>query len=489
VSVLFADLVGYTSRAETEDPEAMREFLASYFERAAEIIERHGGTVEKFIGDAVMAVWGAPTAREDDAERAVRAALEMVASVHDLDPTMELRAAVTTGEAAVDPNAQGQGMVTGDLVNTSSRLQSVAAIGTVLVDETTMNAAGRAVAFEPAGSFELKGKAEPVTAWTALRVVAERGGAGRREMLEPPFVGRDEELRTLKEALHATGREGRARLVTAIGQAGLDKSRLAWELKKYSDGVMETVYWHESRSPAYGQGVAFWALSQMVRSRCGVVDSDGPDEVRRKLRKTLAEFVERSDERDWIEPHVATLLGVADAPAGSREELFAAWRLFFERISEQGTVAMIFDDLHLAEEGLFDFIEHLLEWAQDRPILVVALARPELLERRARWGAGHVTSTTMHLKPLTDDDMEDLLLGMVPGLPEETIASIVSRAEGVPLYAVEIVRMLLDSGALERRGDRYRLNDESAAESVPASLRALIAARLDALASDERAIV
>jgi len=233
VSVLFADLVGFTALSEDEDPEAVREFLIAYFDRASQVIDRYGGTVEKFIGDAVMAVWGTPTAHEDDAERAVRAALELTAMIGDLDDAAQLRAAVMTGEAAVDPSAKGQALVAGDLVNTSSRLQGAAQPGTVLVDETTMIAAGRAIAFDPSGEIALKGKAEPVKAWTAQRVVAERGGSGKQGVLEPPFVGRQEELRLLKDSMHATSRDGRARLITLVGQAGLGKSRLAWELKKY----------------------------------------------------------------------------------------------------------------------------------------------------------------------------------------------------------------------------------------------------------------
>ncbi len=206
VWVLFLDLVGFTARSENVDPEAVREFLSTYFERAAEIIGRYGGMVEKFIGDAVMAVWGTPAAHEDDAERAVRAALDLVTMVSGLDPGTQVRAAVTTGKAVVDPSAQGQGLVACDLVNTSSRLQAAAAAGSVLVDETTMVAAGRAIAFDTVGELKLKGKAEPVRAWTALRVVAERGGMGRREGLEPPYVGRQEELRLLKDSLHAPAR-------------------------------------------------------------------------------------------------------------------------------------------------------------------------------------------------------------------------------------------------------------------------------------------
>jgi class 3 adenylate cyclase len=505
VSVLFADLVGFTQRSEAQDPETVREFLGRYFEAAAEVIGRYGGTVEKFIGDAVMAVWGTPTAHEDDAERAVRAALELLDVVRGLGSReapgrsatcagssparVELRAAVMTGEAAVTVGAVGQGMVAGDLVNTSSRLQAVADPGSVFVDEATRVAAGRAIAFEPAGEHQLKGRSAPVSAWRALRVVAERGGVGRREGLEPPFVGRHEELRLLKDSLHATGREGKARLVTVVGQAGLGKSRLAWELLKYTDGLLETVWWHEGRSPAYGEGVAYWALGEMVRSRCRVGESESGPEARARLAAALAEFVPEPVERAWMEPRLAALLAIGEVPTGDREELFAAWRTFFERIAEQGTVVMLFEDLHWSDDGLLDFIEHLLEWARARPILVIALARPGLMDRRPTWGSGLRTSTTVHLEPLADADMSDLLRGLVPGIPAPTVAQVVARAEGVPLYAVETVRMLLDEGRLVREGERYRLRDPDAPVAVPPSLQALITARLDALVPEERALV
>ncbi len=488
VSVLFADLVGFTARAEDEDPETTREFLTTYFERAAEVIGRYGGTVEKFIGDAVMAVWGTPTAHEDDAERAVRAALDLVSMVGGLGSGAQLRVAVTTGEAAVDPGADGQGLVTGDLVNTSSRLQSAAAAGSVLVDETTMVAAGRAVAFDAAGETTLKGKAEPVRTWVALRVVAERGGVGRREGLEPPFVGRHEELRLLKESLHATAREGRSRLVTIIGQAGFGKTRLAWELKKYTDGLTETIFWHEGESPAYGEGVAYWALGGMVRWRCRIDEGDPPEVARDKLAATVAVYAADDNEREWIEARLAALLGLAEAPSGDREELFAAWRTFFERIAQEGTVALIFEDLHWADESLYDFIDQLLEWSRDHPILVVGLARPELLARRPGWGSAHRAAVTVHLEPLDPGALGDLLRGLVPGLPEPTLDEVVARAEGVPLYAVETIRMLLDSGRLVREGERYRLLDPRAEVAVPPSLQALVNARLDALDPEERAL-
>jgi len=252
VSILFADLVGFTTLAEGRDAEDTRELLSRYFDLSRDVIGRYGGTVEKFIGDAVMAVWGAPTAHEDDAERAVRAGLELVDAVRALGATIQARAGILTGEAAVTIGATNQGMVAGDLVNTASRLQSVAAPGSVLVGEATQRASSKAIVFEPAGEQTLKGKTAPVPAFRALRVVAELGGRNRSESLEAPFVGRDEEFRLLKELYHVTGREQRARLVSVIGPAGIGKTRLAWEFSKYADGLDETTYWHVGRSPAYG---------------------------------------------------------------------------------------------------------------------------------------------------------------------------------------------------------------------------------------------
>src|SRR4051794_1844495 len=274
VSVLFADLVGFTPFAEGRDSEDVRETLTRYFDMASEIVGRYGGTVEKFIGDAVMAVWGAPTAHEDDAERAVRAALELVGAVRVLGPGIEARGGGLTGEAAVTIGATNQGMVAGDLVNTAARLQSAAAPGTVLVGEATHRAASSAIAFEPVGQQSLKGKAAPVLAFRALRVVAERRGRGRSDTLEAPFVGRDDELQLVKDLFHATVREGRARLVSITGTGGIGKSRLAWEFEKYLDGIVGTVWWHRGRSPAYGEGITFWALSEMIRARAGLVETD-----------------------------------------------------------------------------------------------------------------------------------------------------------------------------------------------------------------------
>ncbi|MEK6719639.1 MAG: adenylate/guanylate cyclase domain-containing protein [Chloroflexota bacterium] len=494
VSVLFADLVGFTTISETRDAEDVRELLGRYFDLCREVIGRYGGTVEKFIGDAVMAVWGTPIAQEDDAERAVRAALDLVGTVHRLGedagiPDLALRAGVLTGEAAVTLGATDQGMVAGDLVNTASRLQSVAPPGWVLVGEATRRASSEAIAYESAGDQEMKGKAAPVPAYRALRVIAQRRGEGRREQLEAPFVARDAEVRLIKDFFHATSRERGVRLVSVLGQAGIGKSRLAWEFLKYIDGLKEDVYWHQGRSPSYGDGITFWALGEMVRMRLRVGESEDEAVTRARLTETLDQFVPDADERRLIEGALLQLLGVEERPGRDRGELFAAWRAFFERIAESGTVVLVFEDLQWADEGLIDFIEEMLAWSRGRSIYIITLARPELLDRRPTWGAGQRAFTSIGLGPLEDAEMREMLAGFVPGLPEAAVRTILGRAEGVPLYAVETVRMLLNDGRLERDGDAYRPVGDLTDLAVPESLHALIAARMDGLPPNERSIL
>ncbi len=489
VSVLFADLVGFTQFAEDRDAEDVRETLTKYFEIASEVIGRYGGTVEKFIGDAVMAVWGAPTAREDDAERAVRAGLDLVDAVRELGSGVQARAGVLTGEAAVTLGATNQGMVAGDLVNTAARLQSVSQPGTVLVGETTMRASSAAIAFEEAGEQVLKGKAAPVPGWRALRVVAQRGGQGRSDLPEPPFVGRDEEIRLLKDLIATTGRDRKIRLVSITGPGGIGKSRLAWELEKYIDGISQTIYWHRGRSPAYGDGITFWALGEMVRRRAGLAETDDDATTRERIGATVADFVPAEDDRRWVEPALLTLLGLAPAPAGGRDVLFAAWRIFFERIAERGTTVLLFEDLQWADAGLLDFIEGLLEWSRNVPLIVVTLARPELLDRRPDWGSGTRSLTRLALEPLNDEAMRLLLAGFVPGLPDPAVKAILARADGMPLYAVETVRSLVADGRLVRDGNAYRPAGELGELAIPDTLRSLIASRLDALDPTDRSLV
>jgi len=489
VSVLFADLVGFTPFAEERDPEAVRDVLSRYFDTAREVVERHGGAIEKFIGDAVMAVWGTPIAHEDDAERAVRTGLELVDAVRGLAPGIEARAGVVTGEAAVSLGAIGQGMVAGDLVNTAARLQSVAPPGAVLVGEATMRSTSASIAFDAVGEQELKGKKAPVSAWQAMRVVAQRGGRGRAETLEPPFVGREDELRLLKDLLHATGRERRARLVSITGPAGIGKSRLAWEFEKYIDGVVENVYWHRGRSPSYGEGITFWALGEMVRRRAGLAENDDEETTRSRIHDTVMEYVDDEADRAWVEPALLTLLGLEPSPAGGRDLLFAAWRIFFEHVAAQGTTVLLFEDLQWADSGLLAFLDHLIEWSRGAPIIVVTLARPELFDRRPDWGVGVRHFTAIALEPLSEPAMRELLGGLVPDLPESAVRAILGRADGIPLYAVEIVRSLIADGRLEPRGAAFAAVGDLGELAVPETLRSLSASRLDALDPADRGLL
>ena len=489
VSVLFADLVGFTTLSESRDSEEVRELLSTYFDTCRRLVSLYGGTIEKFIGDAVMAVWGTPVAQEDDAERAVRTALDLVAAIPELDPGLQARAGVLTGEAAVMPGGVEEGMVAGDLVNTASRVQSVAEPGTVLVGESTKRATAAAVAYEEVGSFELKGKAEPVPLFHALRVLGARGGARKSEGLEPPFVGRDRELRLVKELFHASAEEGKAHLVSAVGIAGIGKSRLAWEFEKYIDGLADNFWWHRGRCLAYGDGVAYWALAEMVRMRAGILEEEPPDSGLLKLRASIEEHVADAEERTWLEPRLAHLLGLADRTAPDREDLFSAWRLFFERLADAQPAILVFEDLQWADNGLLDFVEYLLEWSRQHAIFVLALARPELAERHPDFGKSSRNASTLSLEPLSAEAMEQLLDGFVPGLPDELRVQILARAEGVPLYAVETVRMLLDRGLLAREGDVYRPTGPIEALAIPETLHALVAARLDGLGPEERGLI
>ena len=494
VSVLFADLVGFTAASESRDAEETRELLSRYFDTCRRLIELYGGTVEKFIGDAVMAVWGTPTATEDDAERAVRAALDLVASVAALGDEigvgeLRARAGVLTGEAAVTIGATGEGMVAGDLVNTASRVQSVAEPGSVFVGESTRRASEQTIVFEPAGTFELKGKEGLTPLWRASRVVSGVRGTLKSEGLEAPFVGRDRELRQIKDLFHASADGRKAHLVSVTGIAGIGKSRLAWEFYKYFDGITQPVYWHRGRCLSYGEGVTYWALADMVRMRCRISEDEDPASALAKLHATLEEHLLDPEERRFVEPRLGQLLGLAEHESRDRQDLFAAWRLFFERLADQYPTVLAFEDMQWADASLLDFVEYLLEWSRNHPLYVVTLARPELLERRPHWGAGHRNFTSLYLEPLPVDAMRKLLTGLVPGLPEELTEQILARAEGVPLYAVETVRMLLDRGLLTQEGSVYRPVGEIGTLEVPETLRALIAARLDGLPPSERRLL
>jgi class 3 adenylate cyclase/tetratricopeptide (TPR) repeat protein len=494
VSVLFADIVGFTTLSEARDPEDVRELLTRYFDACRSCITRYGGVVEKFIGDAVMAVWGAPHANEDDAERAVRAALELVEAVRELGVEIRAeglaaRAGVLTGEAAVNLQAQGEGMVAGDLVNSASRVQGIASPGTVLVDDATRRATEAAVAYQDAGAHELKGKQETIALWRPLRVVAGRGGALRSAGLEAPFVGRSREFNLIKDLFHGCVENGTAHLTSVTGIAGIGKSRLSWELFKYIDGLTDTAWWHRGRCLAYGEGVTYWALAEMIRARAGIQEDEPTAAAAAKLAAIVDDVTDDPDERKWIQPRLAALLGLEDQGATDAADLFSGWRLFFERLAQRYPVILVFEDVHWADEALLDFIEYLLEWSRNHRLYVLTLGRPEVTERRPGWGAGRRNGTSLSLDPLPDQAMDDLLDGLVPGLPDSVRDRIRDRAEGVPLYAVETVRMLVDRGTLVREADRYVPVAPVDELDVPETLQALIAARLDGLSQLERCLL
>jgi hypothetical protein len=368
-------------------------------------------------------------------------------------------------------------------------VQSVAEPGTVYVGESTRRATEQTIAFADAGAFELKGKEGLTPLWRALRVVSGARGTLKSTGLEAPFVGRDGELRRIKDLFHTSADEGRAHLVSVTGIAGIGKSRLAWEFYKYFDGLPQSTYWHRGRCLAYGDGVAYWALADMVRMRCRIAEEDDQDTARAKLRSALEEHLPDEGERAFVEPRLAQLLGLADAESPDRQDLFAAWRLFFERLAEVYPTVLAFEDMQWADASLLDFVEHLLDWSRNHPLYVITLARPELLERRPTWGAGQRNFTSIYLDPLSEQAMGELLDGLVPGLPAEARHQILARAEGVPLYAVETVRMLLDRGDLVQDGPVYRPAREIGSLDVPETLHALIAARLDGLSPEERRLL
>ncbi|TMK87204.1 MAG: hypothetical protein E6G44_00665 [Actinobacteria bacterium] len=404
-------------------------------------------------------------------------------------PDLQARAGVLTGEAAVTLGAAAEGMVAGDLVNTASRIQAVAPPGAVYVGERTRRTTDAAVVYQAAGDHELKGKAEPVALWRALRVVAMVGGRQRSEGLEAPFVGRDAELRAVKELFHQSAGERKAHMVSVIGVAGIGKSRLSWEFWKYIDGLRDLVRWHRGRCLAYGEGVTYWALAEMVRSRAEIMDAEEPSSARQKLRAAVEEYVPDTEERAWIESRLAHLLALEDRTAREPEDLFGAWRRFFELIAERDPVVLVFEDLQWADPSLLEFIDYLLNWWRGHPIFVMCLARPEVSDRFPAWAAARRGVSTMYLEPLSLQDMGDLLDGLVPGLPEPVRGAILERAEGVPLYAVETVRMLLDRGLLVQEESAYRPTGPIQDLAVPESLHALIAARLDGLPADERSLL
>ncbi len=417
VTVLFCDLVGFTEWSESMDPEDVRAVLRVYHEHLRSELERFGGTVEKFIGDAVVAVFGAPAAHEDDAERGVRAALAIRDWALD-EGEVELRVAVNTGEALVTIGAQlvhGEGIVAGDVVNTASRMQAAAPLNGILVGERTYRLTRDVVGYREAEPVEAKGKARPITVWEA---VAHRSAVGvdvvQRGRTE--LMGRERELALLGETLARVRAERSPQLVTLVGVPGIGKSRLTYELFESVGGGRDGVRWRQGRCLPYGDSVAFWAVGEIVKSHAGVFESDTAEEAEAKLRTAVAELIRDADEAAWVESELRPLVGLSEPEAGGTNRLaetFAAWRRFFEALAEQGPLVLVVEDLHWADDDLLDFVDHLVEWASGFPIFVLCTARPELLERRPAWGGGKLNATTLALAPLSDEETARLFTALI----------------------------------------------------------------------------
>jgi class 3 adenylate cyclase len=490
VTVLFCDLVGFTSRAEQLDPEDVRRVLSPFYARLRTELERFGGTVEKFIGDAVMALFGAPVAHEDDPERAVRAALairETVAGLNEENPGLDLqvRIAVNTGEAMIALGArpsEGEGMAAGDVVNSAARMQSAAPVGGILVGETTYRATRQAIEYRDAEPIVAKGKAEPVPVWEAV-AARWRFGVDVAQLGGSELVGRGEELDLLRDALSRSRRERAAQLVTLVGEPGIGKSRLVYELFKHVDEEPDLItYWRQGRSLPYGEGVTFWALSEMAKSHAGILETDSAEAAEEKLRQAVAEAIADPVDVDWALGHLRPLVGLGgdvELTADSRAEIFAAWRKFFEALAEKRPLVLVFEDLQWADDGLLDFVDHLVEWASGVPLLCVCTARPELLERRPDWGGGKRNATTVSLSPLSDDETARLVHALLGTsvLPAELQSTLLARASGNPLYAEEFARLVE-----ERR-------DADGDLPLPESVQGIIAARVDALPAEEKELL
>jgi class 3 adenylate cyclase len=486
VSILFADLVGFTSRAESLDPEDVEAILRPYHDRLRSELERRGGTVEKFIGDAVMAVFGAPVAHEDDPERAVRAALAIRDWIRE-EGELEVRVAVNTGEALVslEPSPGGErGMVAGDVVNTAARLQSAAPVNGILVGETTYNATSRVIEYHEVPPVEAKGKAEPVPAWEAVQA-RSRYGSDVTYRPRTALIGRERELDLLVDALARVRQQSAPQLVTLVGVPGIGKSRLVHELFASVDAQPDLIYWRQGRCLPYGDGVAFWALGEILKAHAGILEGEDGEKAVVKLQAVVDEAVPAPEEARWVAKELGPLLGLGDPvelSADRRTESFAAWRRFFEGLAELDPLVLVVEDLHWADEGMLDFIDHLVDWAGDVPLLVLATARPELLTRRPGWGGGKPNAATISLSPLTEEETARLVHGLLDRavLPAELQSQLLERAGGNPLYAEEFARIAVERGAVVGGSSDLPL---------PESVQGLIAARLDALEETEKQLL
>jgi class 3 adenylate cyclase/tetratricopeptide (TPR) repeat protein len=483
VTVVFCDVTGSTAMGERLDPESLRRVMSRYFAEMRAALERHGGTVEKFIGDAVMAVFGVPAIHEDDALRAVRAAAEMREALQVLNKELErdhgvslaARIGVNTGEVVA--GAGSDSLVTGDAVNVAARLEQAADPGTVLIGEETLRLVRDAVVAEPLPPLDVKGKSEPLAAFLLVEVTAGVAGLARR--LDSPMVGRERELARLRQAFEAAVADRSCQLFTILGTPGVGKSRL---VEEFLGSLLGTTVLR-GRCLPYGEGITFFPVGEVVKEAAGLEDFDAPDEIERKICAVLG----------TDGPACSTLaqLFAAAEHDSSVEETFWAVRSFLEAVAQTAPLAVVFDDIHWGEPTFLDLIEHITDWAREAPILVLCLARPDLLDERAGWGGGKFNATTISLEPLSDGECGDLignLLGRA-ALPDEARDRILAAAEGTPLFVEEMLSMLIDDGLVAREGDRWVTTGSLSDLRVPATIQALLAARLDRLTGDERAAI
>ncbi|HJP72448.1 MAG TPA: adenylate/guanylate cyclase domain-containing protein [Candidatus Limnocylindria bacterium] len=494
-TLVFADLVGYTSLNEGHDPEIIEAVVGRAFDRLSAEVERYEGLVEKFAGDAMLAVFGVPTVHEDDAERAVRAAFEMQQAMVELGaqltaegrPQLQLRIGIETGEVLANrqrATTDRDRIVTGDAVNSAARLEQAAQPGEIVVGPATYAATRDVVDYEELPAQALKGKALPIAAWRATRVRA--GHRGRRATLglEAPMVGRDEELTLLKETVRRTATEGRPHLVTVLGSAGVGKSRLTWELEKYLDGLPDNFHWRKGRCLAYAQA-SYSALADAVAADASVLEDDPPDAVEAKVDARLVDLAGGTAPPE-VGAAIRVLLGLSASESLPKVELFEAWRMYLELVARRYPLVLVLEDIHWADEGLLDFIEFLARWA-DAPIMLLCLARHELLERRSSWAGGLPNATSIVLEPLSAQESGRLLSGLLgAALPAELERRVIEVSEGNPLFAEELVRLFVDRGVVRHTESGWEQAQPIEEVEIPQSIQALLAARLDSLPAEEK---
>jgi predicted ATPase/class 3 adenylate cyclase len=502
ITVLFCDLVGSTARADGADPEDVLAMLGPYHSRLRGELERYGATVEKFIGDAVMAVFGAPAAHEDDAERAVRAGLRILEAMKELNAEqpglgLEVRVGIATGEVVVSLAARpeiGQHFVAGDVVNVAARLQHAAPPGAVVVGGLTQRLTRDKIGYESLSPVAVRGKSKPLELWRAAGVRA-RAGAEVRWPSPTPFFGRQAEFIALQSALRRATWEPGVQLVTITGEPGVGKSRLVSEFHGWIIEQPDLVGWRQGRCLPYGEGVCFWALGEVVKAQAGILESDDEAEAREKLATAIDAVAAMDGDQVWLRSRLGPLVGLTDpswasGQPQSQQETFSAWRLFLEAVARDRPLVVVIEDAHWADPALLEFIEHLVAWSEGAAILVVVTARPEVYERSPAWGGGRRNATTVALGPLTAAETGQLLAALLAGvvLPAEMQTTLVDRVGGNPLYAEQFARLVVDRGLLTGGGSGPGL---IAAEKLPLpdTVAALIAGRLDGLPAERKALL